>query len=177
MSRALIAAAVLAAALAAFAAPAPARTTDVAPALLDRPDFEARAAGRVPRAGASYPYVRCAALYRALRRAARPARGPVAEALRRPSAGERALIAEAARARAEQAGLPRAAAGPQAESDISRVAELYAERFEALAARDPARWWNDALIETDIRACGLLLGSLGAAAPAGRAAPEPAPSR
>jgi len=149
----------------ALSLPAPARTTEAAPALLDREAFEARAAERAPRAGISYPYARCAALYRALRLFARPESGAVDEALRRPTAGERALIDEAVRARVEQTGMRRAGAGPQTENDVAGIAGLYSERFERLAARDAARWWNDALVETDLRACGLLLDSLGGAGP------------
>ena len=103
----------------ALSLPAPARTTEAAPALLDREAFEARAAERAPRAGISYPYARCAALYRALRLFARPESGAVDEALRRPTAGERALIDEAVRARVEQTGMRRAGAGPQTENDVA----------------------------------------------------------
>jgi hypothetical protein len=154
-----------------LAGPIAAGTTDVAPPAQDRAAFEARAAAQAPRAGAAYPYVRCAALFRALRLHAREAatEGPPrgGAALAQPTAGERALLEEAVRARLERRGMSRAVAGPQSEADVAAVAALYAERFDA---RDAGPWWDDALIETDLRACGLLLGSLGPAA-------GPAPSR
>jgi hypothetical protein len=129
--------------------------------LADRSTFEAEARAVVPGAGPSYPYLRCAALYRALRLGARSA--DRAAELASPTPGERALIDEAARARVERTGLRRVQVGAMVEGDISALARLYTSRFETLAERDADRWWDDALVETDLRACGLLLESLGAA--------------
>ncbi|MEE4120989.1 MAG: hypothetical protein V2I65_18465 [Paracoccaceae bacterium] len=145
-----------------------------APDLADRGAFEAEARAVVAQAGPSYPYLRCAALYRALRLAARSADG--AADLARATPGERALIDEAARARVERTGLRRVQVGAQVEGDIAALGRLYTDRFETLAERDADRWWDDALIETDLRACGLLLESLDAAgrsdaAQAGQSAP------
>ncbi|RDC74545.1 hypothetical protein DLJ49_04465 [Rhodovulum sp. 12E13] len=144
--------------------------------LADRGTFEAEARAVVPAAGPSYPYLRCAALYRALRLAARSTDGAAERASATP--GERALIDEAARARVERTGLRRVQVGAQVEGDIAALGRLYTGRFETLAERDADRWWDDPLVETDLRACGLLLESLGAAgrsdAPqAGQGAPDP----
>lgn len=149
-----------------------------APDLADRGAFEAEARAVVPQAGPSYPYLRCAALYRALRLAARSADG--AADLARATPGERALIDEAGRARAERTGLRRVQVGALVEGDIAALGRLYTHRFETLAERDADRWWDDALVETDLRACGLLLESLGAAGrsdapPTGQAAPDTEP--
>ena len=156
------------AALSVAGAAALASTVGTGPRLLDRGDFEARATGLVPQAGHAYPYLRCAALFRALRLYARERDAAAGLALAQPTPGERQMIEEAVEARMAQAGTARRSAGLQVEADISDLAALYTARFEVRADADAERWWDDRLVETDLRACGLLLQSLtdGGAVPA-----------
>ena len=127
--------------------------------MMDRGDFENAARAAAPMAGSSYPWVRCAALYRAMRRHAGPAelgRDRWDEARRIDAL----LTRGAALARAEEYGQPWQSAKIQAEVDVDAVARLYLRRFEAAILETGRPWTRDPLWQSDNAECGGLLDDL-----------------
>lgn len=127
--------------------------------MMDRRDFDNAAEAAAPMAGSSYPWVRCAALYRAMRRHAGPAelgRDRWDEARRIDAL----LTRGAALARAEEYGQPWPSAQVQAEVDVDAVARLYLRRFEAAILETGRPWTRDTLWQEDNDVCGGLLDDL-----------------
>jgi len=143
--------------LIALALPAPAHGQTHAPR--DRRAFEAAAEAAAPMAGASYPWARCAGLYRSVRlHAGRQALGTA----RWDYAGqvEAALHRRAALERASELGQPWPSARISAEVDIDALARLYLARYRAMIAATGRPWSRDPLWAEDNRTCGGLLDGL-----------------
>ncbi len=143
--------------LIALALPAPAQGQPQEPR--DRRAFEAAAEAAAPMAGASYPWARCAGLYRSVRlHAGRQALG----AARWDYAGQvaAALARRAALERAAELGQPWPSARVSAEVDIDALARLYLGRYRAMIAATGRPWSRDPLWAEDNRTCGGLLDGL-----------------
>jgi hypothetical protein len=124
-----------------------------------RRDFEMAAEQAAPMAGRSYPWARCAGLYRSVRlHAGRAALG----AARWDYAVqvEAALARKAALERAEEYAQPWRMARAQAEVDVAALARLYLSRYRAMIAATGRPWSTDALWAEDNRTCGGLLDGL-----------------
>jgi hypothetical protein len=137
----------------ALALPAPAQEPR------DRAAFEAAAEAAAPMAGESYPWARCAGLYRSVRlHAGRAAMGEA----RWDYAGqvEAALRRRASLERAAEYGQPWPAAQIQAEVDVAALARLYLARYRAMIAATGRPWSRDPLWAEDNRVCGGLLDGL-----------------
>jgi hypothetical protein len=125
----------------------------------DRRDFEAAAEAAAPLAGRSYPFARCAGLYRSVRlhagrRALGEARWDYAIQV------EAALARKAALERAEERGTPWISAQVRAEVDVAALARLYLARYRAMIAETGRPWSRDPLWAEDNATCGGLLDGL-----------------
>jgi hypothetical protein len=129
------------------------------PPLIDRDGFEDAVMATIQGAGASFPFVRCAGLYRFLRVRAGQA-DPAAQGPPAATEMERMLVEAAKDARLLSRGRTIQVATIEVEADIAAVAALYRERLALMPEGTGVAWWDDAVIETDIRACGLLLRRL-----------------
>ena len=139
--------------LIALALPAPAATP------LDRDDFERAAEQAAPMAGGSYPFARCAGLYRSVRlHAGRRAFGR--ERWDYATQVEAALTRKAALTRVEEQGQPWRSAQIQAEVDTAALSRLYLNRYEAMIATTGRPWTRDTLWAEDNETCGGLLDGL-----------------
>lgn len=152
MSRFLLTA-VLLMILIALAMPAPASTP------LSRGDFERAAEQAAPMAGESYPFARCAGLYRSVRlhagrRALGEARWDYAVQV------EAALTRKAALTRVETQGTAWRSAEIQAEVDTAALSRLYLSRYVAMIATTGRPWSLDTLWAEDNATCGGLLDGL-----------------
>ena len=139
--------------LIALALPAPGQTPR------DRADFDAAAEAAAPMAGRSYPWARCAGLYRSVRlHAGRAALGETRWDYARQV--EAALRRRAALERAEETGQPWRAARLGAEVDVAALARLYLARYRAMIAATGRPWSRDPLWAEDNETCGGLLDGL-----------------
>jgi hypothetical protein len=125
----------------------------------DRRDFEMAAEQAAPMAGRSYPWARCAGLYRSVRlHAGRAALGEARWDYARQV--EAALARKAALERAEEHAQPWRMAVAQAEVDVAALARLYLARYRAMIAATGRPWSTDPLWAEDNRTCGGLLDGL-----------------
>ena len=122
----------------------------------ERRDFEWAAEAAAPMAGESYPWVRCAGLYRAMRlHAGRRELGRDRYDYARQV--DALLTRKAALERADEFEQPWPSAEMQAEADVAAIARLYLRRFEGMIAETGRPWTRDFLWQEDNAGCGGLL--------------------
>lgn len=125
----------------------------------ERRDFEWAAEAAAPLAGKSYPWARCAGLYRAMRlHAGRSELGR--ERFDYARQVDALLTRKAALERAAEFEQPWPSAEMQAEADVAALARLYLTRFERMIGETGRPWTRDFLWQEDNAGCGGLLDGL-----------------